>query len=150
LAVDSISDGAYLQILHEKATSNWKMTFRLNNTLSAHYDVCAIVLPRTIAYPDETFKPCKFQATINYLDEKGNAQKFNCDNTKFVTDPTRIDTVVIAENFYFPACNYAQDNNSITVELKCSITTGETSKFSREMYLDCIYLRPRKEVANEE
>ena len=150
LAVDSISEGAYLQILHEKATSNWEMTFRVANTLSAHYDVCAIVLPRTVAYPDQTFKPCKFKASINYIDEKGTSQKYNCENTQFETDPTRIDTVVIAENFYFPACNYSQTNNSITVKLQCSITARESSSYSREMYLDCIYLRPRKEATNEE
>lgn len=150
LVVDSISNYGYLQILHEKATSNWEMTFRIDNTLSAHYDICAIVLPRTITDPDKTFKPCKFKANINYVDERGVSQKFNCDNTQFKTDPTRVDTVVLAENFYLPACNYAQNDIKVTVKLQCSITARENSSYSREMYLDCIYLRPRKDVANSE
>ena len=125
------------------------MTFLVPNTLSAHYDICAIVLPQTIVYPDQTFKPCKFNATINYVDEKGAAQTLK-SKSAFQTDPTRIDTVVLAENFYFPACNYRQTNNDVTVKLQCQITAKENMKYSREMYLDCIYLRPRLDESNEE
>lgn len=149
LAVDSISEGSYLQILNSGNT-NWQITFRLTNTLSAHYDVCAIVLPRTVTHPNETFNPCKFTASISYLDEKGVQSSFNCKNTQFKTDPEKIDTVVLAENFYFPACNYAQDNNSITLKLTCNVTPMEAKKYSREMYLDCIYLRPRIQEKSEE
>lgn len=150
LVTDSISEDGYLQILHEKATSNWEMTFRIDNTLSANYDICAIVLPRTVAFPDETFKPCKFKATINYVDEKGLSQTFNCGNTEFETDPARIDTVVLAENFHFPAANYATNEIKVSVKLRCSISTRETARYSREMYLDCIYLRPRTDVISED
>lgn len=144
LATDSISEGAYLQILPEKATSNWELTFRIPNTLSACYDICAVVLPRTITHPDETFKPCKFKANINYVDEKGAQQTFNCGNTQFKADPARIDTIVLAESFYFPACNYDQTGSKVSVKLQCSILPREQANYSREMYLDCIYLRPRK------
>lgn len=141
---DSISSNAYLQILPEKTTSNWTITFRVDNTLAGDYDVCAIILPKHVTdqiNPD--LRPCKFKATINYFDEKGKSQSFNCDNTQFQTDPERVDTVVLASAFHFPACNYNQNNSRITVTLQCSIIARETAKFAREMYLDCIYLRPR-------
>lgn len=144
LAADSISSGAYLQILPEKATSNWELTFRIPNTLSACYDIYAVVLPRTITHTDEIFKPCKFKATINYVDEKGDKQSFNCGNTQFKADPARIDTVLLAEAFHFPACNYDQTGSKVSVKLQCSILPREQANYSREMYLDCIYLRPRK------
>ena len=48
-----------------------------------------------------------------------------------------------AENFHFPACNYDQNDIKVSVRLQCNISTKETSKYAREMYLDCIYLRPR-------
>ncbi|MBR2360911.1 MAG: hypothetical protein IKA75_10955 [Bacteroidaceae bacterium] len=150
LAVDSISEAGYLQILPEKATSQWEMTFKISSALSANYDICAIVLPRTVVFPDETFKPCKFKATINYVDENGTPQSFNCNNTDFITDPARIDTVVLAENFHFPACTYALQDVKTTVKLKCTITATQSTKYSREMYLDCIYLRPRTDVVSEE
>jgi len=35
------------------------------------------------------------------------------------------------------------------VSLKCNILARETRNFSREMFLDCIYLRPRKTPSTE-
>ncbi|MBQ4294546.1 MAG: hypothetical protein II755_03060, partial [Prevotella sp.] len=143
-AGDSISKGGYLDILARTATANWELTYRVNNTLSGNYDVCAIILPRTVDNPGATgLKPCKFRATINYVDSLGNNQTFNCGNTQFRTNPERVDTIVLAENFHFPACNFDQSDIKVSVRLTCSILARETSSYSREMYLDCIYLRPR-------
>ena len=143
-AGDSISKGGYLDILARTATANWELTYRVNNTLSGNYDVCAIILPRTVDNPNATgLKPCKFRATINYVDSLGNNQTFNCGNTQFRTNPERVDTIVLAENFHFPACNFDQSDIKVSVRLTCSILARETSSYSREMYLDCIYLRPR-------
>lgn len=149
LATDSISEGAYLQILPRNATSNWELTFRVNNTLSGDYDVCAIILPKSVAdNPD--VKPNKFKASIVYTDTLGNEQVFNCNNTQFKNDPARIDTVVLAEAFHFPVCNYDQNNIRVSVKIQCSILARETSKYAREMFLDCIYLRPRTSNSDEQ
>ena len=145
LASDSISEGAYLQIMPDKATSNWEINFRVNNTLSTAYDVCAVVLPKTINdVANADFRPCKFKATIYYVDVDGTEKSFNCDNTQFKNDPERVDTIVLAENFQLPVCNYQQNDIKFSIRLQCSITARETSSYSREMYLDCIYLRPRR------
>jgi hypothetical protein len=141
---DSISEDAYLQIVPSLSTANWDMTFRINNTLAGDYDVCAVILPKSVSNkinPD--MRPCKFRATINYVDEAGKKQEFNCNKTTFTTNPEKVDTVVLAENFHFPACNYDQNDIKVSVRLQCNISTKETSKYAREMYLDCIYLRPR-------
>ena len=140
----AISENGYMQILPRTATSNWELTYRVNNTLSGDYDVCAIILPKVVANatnPD--LKPCKFRATINYVDETGKPMTFDCDGKQFETDPEKVDTVVLAEAFHFPACNYDQQDIKVSVTLQCSILARETSRFAREMYLDCIYLRPR-------
>ena len=146
LVADSISENAYLQILPRVATSNWELTFRINNTLSGDYDICVVLLPKSVANqlnPD--VKPCKFKATINYVDEKGKEQTFNCNNTQFQSNPEKVDTIVVAEAFHFPACNYDQTDIKVSLKLQCSILARETSRFAREMYLDCIYLRPRND-----
>ena len=75
---------------------------------------------------------------------------FDCNKTKFNTDPTRVDTVVVAENFTFPVCNYGETNLKFSVRLKCSILARESAKYSREMFLDCIYLRPKQKVMSNE
>ena len=149
-AADSVSENEYLVITPINATANWNMTFKLENTLATSYDICAVVLPATIYDPNAKLKPCKFQAEIIYVDEYGKQQTFNCDNEKFINDPTKVDTIMIAENFKFPVCNYDQTNMKISVKLKCQITARETANYSREMFLDCIYLRPRKNINTEQ
>ena len=146
---DSISSGGYLQIIPRTGTSNWELTFRLNNTLSGDYDICAIILPQSVAGLSSE-KPCKFKATINYVDENNTPQSFNCGNTQFQSDPARVDTVLLAEAFHFPTCNYDQNEVKVTLKLQCSILARETKTFSREMYLDCIYLRPRTSKSDEQ
>ena len=144
--VDSVSEGYYLFIEPRTSTSNWELTFRLNDVLSGNYDVYAIVLPRNVGgtpVSASDLRPCKFKATINYITEDGSEKSFNCDNKQFTTDPLRVDTVLLAENFRFPATNFQQTDNRISLKLACSITTRETANYSRRMCLDCIYLRPR-------
>lgn len=140
---DSVSENEYLVIIPSTNTSNWTMTFKLENTLAGTYDICAVVLPRTVYDANAQLKPYKFQAEINYVDEKGESKMFDCNKTKFTSDPTKVDTIMLAENFVFPVCNYDQTNMKFTVKLKCSILARETPNFSREMFLDCIYLRPK-------
>lgn len=151
LASDSISKGGYLHVVPRTATANWDLTYRVNNTLSGDYDVCVIVLPRTIDNQvNPNMKPCKFKATINYVDSLGNEQSFNCGNVQFKTNPEKVDTVVVAENFHFPACNFDQNDIKVSVKVTCSILARETSSYSREMYLDCIYLRPRTSKSEQQ
>ncbi|MBR2234259.1 MAG: fasciclin domain-containing protein [Prevotella sp.] len=147
---DSISDNAYLQILPRTNLSNWELTFRVDNTLSGCYDICLVLLPKSVSNqsaPD--VRPCKFKATINYVDERGVAQTDNCGNTQFQNNPERVDTIVLAEAFQFPACNYDQNELKVSLKIQCSILARETARFAREMYLDCIYLRPRKSANNQ-
>jgi len=148
---DSISENAYLQIIASSGTANWELTYRLDNVLSGDYDVCVILLPQTVINKSARLRPCKFKANINYSDLEGKDQTFNCNNKTFLSDPERVDTIVLAEAFHFPATNYQQNTNKISLTLKCSISALETSRYSREMLLDCIYLRPRSNAnANKE
>ena len=150
LAADSISENGYLVITPLTGTSNWNMTFKVENTLAGAYDICAVVLPATVYNSQANLRPNKFRAAVNYVDEAGVAQTFNCNNTQFTNNPERVDTIVLAENFVFPVCNHGQTSLKISVKLTCSITARETSSYSREMYLDCIYLRPRTSKSEEQ
>ena len=64
-------------------------------------------------------------------------------NEERTNDPYRVDTVKIGR-FTFPVCNYQQPDATVSVQLQCSITNRQTS-YSREMFLDCIYLKPVSE-----
>ena len=150
LLADSVSEGKYILIQPETYTTNWKVTFRVDNTLSGNYDVCAVVLPKSVNGSADT-KQNKFKAWINYVDTLGNEQSYACktaDNkSEFKNNALCVDTIVLAEDFHFPACNYDQSNSKITVLLQCSMLPRDNTLYSREMLLDCIYLRPRRSVS---
>ena len=65
---------------------------------------------------------------------------FAIPSKEISNNPYVVDTVVIGR-FTFPTCNYQQTDVTTTLQLKCSIGNRQTN-FSREMYLDCIYLKP--------
>ena len=94
-------------------------------------------------------RPCKFKATINYLDEEGKEVKYNCGGKVFITDPAKVDTICVAEAFELPACNFNQNNSSVSITIECSISSRENKSYNRQMYLDCIFLSPVREN-NEE
>ena len=94
-------------------------------------------------------RPCKFKATINYLDAEGKEQKYDCGGQVFISDPEHVDTICVAKAFELPACNYNQNNSSVSITIECSISSKENRKYNREMFLDCIYLSPVRE-SNEE
>ena len=144
----SVSENEYLVITPSNMNAQWTMTFKIENTLATNYDICAVVLPPTIYNPKADLKSCRINAEIIYIDENGN-EKTEKINTNFMNDPTRVDTLVIKENFKFPVCNYDQSNDKIKVKLKCNILPGNKT-YSREMFLDCIYLRPRKNTNTEQ
>ncbi len=139
---DSISKGAFLDVVPNSKTVAWSLKYKLANTFAGKYDVCVVVLPKTVM--GLASKTCRFQATINYFDENGVAQTFDCENKKtFTTDKAKVDTIVVAEDFVFPACNYDMTNDKISITLKTNITKQQQASSDNEMYLDCIFLRPK-------
>lgn len=146
LAADSISSHSYIDIVASPATANWSITYKVENTLSGAYDICAIILPNSVyntTSPDS--RPNKFKASMTYYDAKGKQQSYNFENNVFSNDINCVDTVVLATGFKFPTCNYKQENATVTITLTCSIPARETSKYLRETFLDCIYLKPSSE-----
>lgn len=140
---DSISGNGYVDIVPLKSTSNWKVTYEIRNTLSGTYDIYAVLLPKTVYLANSRdFKPNKFKATLNYLDEAGEKQSVKFD-TEMSNNSRRADSVLIGR-FTFPTCNYQQPDATVSLMIECSILPRQTS-FSREMFLDCIFLKPVSE-----
>lgn len=143
----NVSGGGYLDIVPKTSTSNWTANFEIRNTLSGTYDICITTLPKTVYLSNSRDKkPNKFTAVLHYTDENGRPQTVNY-KTEMTNDGENIDTVVIGR-FTFPVCNYKQQDATVSLELKCSITSRQTT-YSREMYLDCITLRPVTEEESE-
>ena len=136
----AISGGGYLDIVPKSSTSNWTATFEVANTLSGTYDICIVTLPKTVYQANsKDTKPNKFKAQLTYTDLDGSKKTVDY-GTEIRSSGTQIDTLLIGR-FTFPVCNYRQPDAGVTLQIQCSITNRQT-QFSREMYLDCIYLKP--------
>ena len=49
---------------------------------------------------------------------------------------------MVAKNFRLPVCNYDRDNEKISITITCDVNAKAATRYNREMYLDCIFLRP--------
>ena len=151
---DSISGNAYLHVI-PSSTSSY-VTFEIPNTLSGKYDICVVCAPLSVyktpvtaADSAECAKPYMFMATLTYKNASGRDMTYKCTtsgSTRFTNDPWRMDTVCVAESFSFPTCNYKQKD--VTVRLQIETTKSPTTQsrnYNKEMFIDCIYLSPRKD-----
>jgi hypothetical protein len=144
---DSISGHRYLDVVPATNSANPTITFEIPNTLSGKYDVCVVCLPKTVYdVNSEDIRPYQFKATLNYAGENGESKTFTCGNKPFNNNPLVIDTLCVAEGFQFPTCNYGQDKVTVSLKLQVNITSKQTKLYSREMFIDCIYLRPVKDT----
>lgn len=142
LNADSISRGAFLDIA-SSGSNNWTVTFKIDNTLSGKYDVCVVVQPKTVTDPTSTkTKPTRFKATINYIDENGDAASLSCGS--FDASKNRTDTILVAKDFKFPVSNYSQNNDKVSITLQSNVTQKQVSSYDRRMYLDCLVLIPKE------
>jgi len=141
---DSVSGNRYAVITPVKSNDNWTITYDIANTLSGTYDICAVILPKTVYRSNSRdFKPNKFKATLNYVDADGVKQQKVFAEEK-TNDGHKIDTVLIGR-FTFPTCNYQQPEITTSLMIECSIDgrkAQERNNYSFEMFLDCIYFKP--------
>lgn len=101
LLYDSISGGA-IGIYTAPGTNKPVFNFYVNDVLSAYYRVKIVLLPPQIIEPLDTvfIKPNKFKATL-WLGDGTNRPLGS-----FVSDSSRIDTIVLADCVKIPVCEY--------------------------------------------
>lgn len=140
LIYDQISKGAVgvFTPIEEKDVPT--LCFYVNNILSGYYRVSIVLLPpHLVNSADTTFiKPNKFNARLYYADGLTNSGNLGVDEegnkTDFISDPTKIDTIVLAECIKIPYCEYRVKNLSgvdrkTRLELETTITFGSTPKY---------------------
>ena len=145
---DTVSGNAYLDI-KANSNKNWTASFNVGGTLSGTYDVCVVVLPKTVQRASSNdFRPNKLFATLTYKDEN-NRRKSLDFNDAVISSGRTADTLCFGR-VTLPVCNYGQNVPNVNLTIRCTLGRTET-KFSRECLLDCFYLRPvtEEEMTNE-
>jgi hypothetical protein len=144
----NISNRRYIHLLPAGTSRNPWVSFEIPNTLSASYDIYCVFVPYKTYNPthENVDKPTKLKFSLTYNDEKGNSRTISCKdstgNNIYVTDPSKLDSVLVLSDFKFPVANYGQEKNTVLLKIETSITSKETAFYTREMLIDCICLKP--------
>ena len=140
---DHVSKGAVGVITPKEEKDKPTLNFYIDNILSGYYKVSIVLLPPHIVNSaDSSFiKPNKFNARLYYADgtnsgSLGVKKDTNPDPSyvegttqAFISDETKIDTIVLAECIKIPYCEYRVKNLSgksrlTRLELTTEITFG--------------------------
>lgn len=144
---DDISRGKVLLVKGKQAiTDRWKLDFGIYDNLAGYYNFYVVVVPNCINGDVVPPKPNPFKIEVTWFDEDGVIQSFKPMNGKremsFENDPTKLDTVLVAERLYIPVCNYGQTEPQVTLTMSCDIANNKISKYSNTMLIDCIIVEP--------
>ena len=159
-----VSNGSIGIFTPTAATKKPSLCFYLDNVLSSYYKVSIVLLPPHIVNPlDSTFiKPNKFDARLHFPDgtsvgelaKKGwgtnpSVKEIRRSETNqlywdtvFVSDPTKIDTIVLAECIKVPCCEYQRQLFSDfkrTAKLEITTIIEYGNKANGYGYNDALY-----------
>ncbi|GAB6011306.1 fasciclin domain-containing protein [Viscerimonas tarda] len=142
--ISGISGGRYIEVIPTGANSNPTIQFPIKQNLSAKYNIYCVFAPATVANPNaQNLKPCKVNFTLNYPNSSGISTTNNFGNATFVTNPEKLDTVLVGSNFAFPVANYGLEGiSNVTFKVICNVGRTETTTYTRNMLIDCLILEP--------
>jgi uncharacterized surface protein with fasciclin (FAS1) repeats len=145
---DQVSKGALGVFTPKEEKGTPILTFYLDDVLSGYYRVSIVVLPPQIVNPADTLfiKPNKFNAYLHYADgtnshKLGVVEDTNPDPSvvdgkaqDFISDETRIDTIVLAECIKVPYTEYRLKSmtgktRTTRLELTTEITFGNSARY---------------------
>lgn len=102
-SADSVSGGGYIIVTPQTLYDKYYVTYEIPNVLSGTYDVCLVMLPKTVfnpAWKPETdkkqFRPNKFTAEVFYTGLDGKEYSVSSSN-RYTYDPTHPGHYIKAE-----------------------------------------------------
>ena len=149
--VNSISNGMYLRLSPTSSTANPWVTIEIPGTLANYYDIyCVFVSPKLINPSAKNVLPCKVNFSLTYITTAGKLNNpvdvFPSSTTTILTQTAQVmDTVLVVPNFKFPSSNYGEKVNTVTLKINSKVSTSETALYSRELLIDCLLLKPKKQ-----
>lgn len=142
----SIGGGAYAYTVPLTTNTATNIAYRLPDILSAKYDIYAVILPENIQDTLNTNPlPLKFAATLNYYNgvTQGETPK---STSNFISDTTKVDTILLFEDFQFPVAYKGVSGAYPILTLKVTAGPREINKtYSNSIYLDKIILKAKEE-----
>ena len=147
-----ISGNSFVEIVPENTSVNPIVMFGIPDVLSnVPYDVYVVTAPviasDTLAAADKRL-PVRMQVKLGYNDQNGK-NTLKQISGYFVSTPDVVDTILVAEKFQFPTCSYGLSDYQVQIQLLSRVTSGNLTKWTRTMRIDCFILKPRYEATEE-
>lgn len=145
--VKTVSDkqvhkGSYVRFspISSRYSNSWYVTYKIPDVISGKYKVHVVTLSKTIDTIEEE-KIVQFNASINYYDQSGELQVYDCGSQTIETDDyvDKVNDKVITE-MEFPVSHYGQISD-VTITIAGNANPKKKAETSI-MYLDYIYLEP--------
>ena len=139
------------RISSKDSKPDWETEFKIRNTLKGKYKVKLVVFPDTssvknvksnqiavdILYSGDNPMPDTLHASMKDIDEPPFYEQ-----EEFYNNISKIDTIQICE-IDVPACNYDKDSkNEAKLRIKVQSLVQDATKYSGQLWLDCIILEP--------
>lgn len=142
-----VSGNAFVEVIPNSPTAKVAAAFKIPNVLSGMgYDIYAVFVPATAYDPqavEETTKPCIVQSTLRQMDQNGH-ESIRRFRKNLFTDPTRVDTLLMAENVTFTTCSYGFSDAQVKLEIVSNVNDNQTATNSLTLRIDCLIVKPRE------
>ena len=147
-------------VIAPKGQSNGEVRFKLPGLLSnIGYDIYAVFVPAEASDSLATDTvPCKFTASISYHHQDGvesaycylpeNDSTLSARNRhSFITDPTKVDSVLLVSDFKVPTCSYGLSDSQVILRLASNLLSAERRNhtYTAYMRIDCIIVKPHED-----
>lgn len=153
---NKVSGNAFIEVIPKDNNSNPSVFLKVPDVLAnMKYDVYVVMAP-ALAYDTlataENRMSTRMQCKMEYpeLTGKSNSETLKLNNkTTFEPKEDVVDTVLVAENFKFPACSFGLSEAKVHLQLSSRVTSSQTNKYTRTLRIDCLILKPHAEATDE-
>ncbi len=151
----------YLDVIPTTSSANPTIPFNVKGLLSGTYEIYVVMLPSYKYGTNDNGlnangepKPCLFKANLFIKDSKGDfpkAKTYACGGgANYSNDPTILSDTIYLDTYTFPESFYGESEAGIMLQLQSYVSSSGRKNYSREMLIDCIIFRPKKEVTDGE
>ena len=136
----------YREFVPSAPSSKEQITYKIPDVMSGTYDIYAVIVPENIIDPSmTTARYNMFTATLAY-DFLPNGRPVTFANTKEMhSDPTKVDTILLFENFKFPYAYAGLPNAKPYITLNSTYTRSKRLVATPYFYIDCFILKSKDE-----
>lgn len=152
---DKISGNAFVDVTPKTSSTNPLVRFNIPDVLSnVGYDIYAVMAPYaaydTLASHQQRL-PNAFRPLFRVTDQNGKMGDKSINKTYNTAadengETNVVDTVLIQSNYIFPTCSYGLSEPQLKLQIRSTVTSRQTSTYSRTLHIDCFLFVPHVEA----